>query len=127
MFLECVEVYRKAGHMLKVASIQEEIATYYLHSGRFSEAEETCWAALDLIDDLEDTISRGRLYRQLGRIAEAREDLRHAYVFFRVSHDLLRRVGSSREADASLLEFQRVRSLLVGDPCRAGEAPQAPV
>lgn len=97
ILLECQQAYREQGRSRKWASVLEDIARYWWHKGEPNRAEESCWEAIQLLEQDENAVLRGRLYRMLGKLAAEKGDLRHANVLLHISMDLFRRLQAETE------------------------------
>ncbi len=98
---ECAVIYdqRKLPH--KKASILEEISKVYLEENNPEQAESIIKEALQLLELQDEGMLRAKLYRLLGIVFHEKNNRDQSYYFLRMSHDLLKRIAASREADIS--------------------------
>ena len=85
------------GDVVRQAAVWEELARYHLHEGALCEAKTACMEALGLLDRQDDGILRGRVYRVLGKIAEASGKEERALELYRTGLEILRRVKATEE------------------------------
>jgi tetratricopeptide (TPR) repeat protein len=95
---ECVVRYRQLGRPDKEASVLENIAFYWLSRANLDRADEICWTPLEILDQDDNPVLRGRIHRLLGRIAAQQGAIRQAQQYCRISLDLHRRVQALAEA-----------------------------
>lgn len=107
-FMQCLRVYEEKEWTQKQASVLEDIALLQLHGGQPEEAMRCCRKALCLLDEKDDGLLRGRLYRIQGSIAAQLGNAERAHDAFRISYDLLKRLGASHEAELSLAALNQV-------------------
>lgn len=102
---ECMLTYQAWGRSDRQAAVLEELAEYWTQKGDYAKAESLCWESLDLLELKDHGVLRGRLYRQLGKLAAYNGNLPYARNLFRVSLQLLRRLKANREAEETLREL----------------------
>ena len=109
ILLECLQAYREQGRIRKWASVLEDIARYLWHKGETERAEDSCWEAIHLLEQDENTVLRGRLYRMLGRLSAEKGDLRQASVLLHISMDLFRRLQAETELALTRESMEAIR------------------
>ncbi|WP_336764174.1 helix-turn-helix domain-containing protein [Paenibacillus sp. USHLN196] len=115
---ECAVIYDKRNLPHKKASILEEISKVYLEQREPEQAEAIIKEALQLLDQQDEGMLRAKLYRLLGIVFHEKNNSNEGYYFLRMSHDLLKRIYASREADIShqlLLLSQQERKMNYDD------------
>jgi tetratricopeptide (TPR) repeat protein len=110
IYARCLETYKARGAPDLQASVLEELALYRTQQDDLNWAEECCRQALELLDVKDDGVIRARIYRVLGTVKEKRGALDEAYLAFRMSYDLLRRLKCADEAAVTLRALERVRT-----------------
>lgn len=98
---ECARFYEVHDLPHKKASVYEEFIKINLYNQKLENAEKDCKVAIDLLEKKDDGLLRAKLYRLIGVIKNQKEDWDDSYYFLRMSYDLLKRLGSSNEANLS--------------------------
>lgn len=99
MMRRCLAVYRDTGRHQNTASILEEMANYWRHKKDLNKAEATCREGLAELDKQDSTVQRGRLYRILGEIYLARNNLIRARELFEISREFFRKTRTREELE----------------------------
>lgn len=73
----------------------------YLEENNPEQAESIIKEALQLLELQDEGMLRAKLYRLLGIVFHEKNNRDQSYYFLRMSHDLLKRIAASREADIS--------------------------
>lgn len=107
-FRLCLQTYQEKGQPDMQASVLEELAALWLRHGDCAQAKSCCREALALLDQKDDGVLRGRLYRLLGKAFLEEGDRERAGDALRMSYDLLRRIRAAKEAEVSLQCLSRV-------------------
>lgn len=98
---EVLAAYEVQGHLDKQASALEDMARYWLQRGDLCRARSTCWSAIALLEQQDDAVLRGRLYRLLGTISAQDGRWEEARTMFHLSYEILRLLKADNEAKIS--------------------------
>lgn len=103
---EALAAAREKGDLVATASALEELATYWLGQGDPDRAEGCCHEALSCLDQQDDGLVRGHVYRTLGRVHLQRGNTARAHELLRISADFFRRLRAQGELAATLALIQ---------------------
>jgi len=98
---ECARFYEVHDLPHKKASVYEEFIKINLYDQKLEIAEKDCKVAINLLEKKDDGVLRAKLYRLIGVVKNHKEDWDNSFYFLRMSYDLLKRIGSSNEANLS--------------------------
>jgi HTH-type transcriptional regulator, quorum sensing regulator NprR len=99
---ECLQIYKNSNQLLKQAYIMEELTKINIEKGQYDKAKQYCKEAIKLLEDEDDGVLRGKLYREMGQILQHEGQSDQGYYFLRMSYDLLIRLKVANEAGESL-------------------------
>lgn len=94
----CREAYQLFGWAASEASLLEELALFEAAAGRFAQVESHCQEAFALLDQQDDPILRGRLFRLLGQARMAQGDPVRGQELLQASASILRYFGDRSDA-----------------------------
>jgi tetratricopeptide (TPR) repeat protein len=100
-FMDCLAFYRSRGQVALQVSALEELGSIAVQRWDWPAAEERAWQALGLLEETDDAVMRGRIYRLMGQAKFGMGDCKTAYLTVRGSYDLFRRIGAAHEAETS--------------------------
>lgn len=106
LFHECANYFAQRKDIEQEAAVHEELAWYYLNYKQLIQSELEAEKSLALLNKRDHGITRGRVYRLLGRIALVRGDRARATELFRMSIDLLSRVKAVGEVEETKRQLQ---------------------
>lgn len=111
LYEQCMKEYQRLNRVDKQASLMEDLATYWIKRGELDKAQKLCWEGIQLLEQKDDGLIRGRFYRALGHIYQEQRNYTQSFYSYRMSYDLLHRIKAHQEAEVSLQALNQLKQM----------------